>query len=134
MPTSASAQRTPLPTAKTRDCTAPPTSPVSGSYPRMENVATGSNGGRSSARAPSAVSTTSARAAATRTARESEALTAIGNGLRERRDSLPTRARGSGGRDHSAPQLDEVRRGVLGGCDAAPPYFLMTINGLNFSS
>src|SRR5215469_1763708 len=43
-PTPASAQRTPLPTEKTRDWTAPPTSPVSGSNPRMEKVATGSQG------------------------------------------------------------------------------------------
>src|SRR5688500_8089052 len=41
-PTPASAQSTPLPTEKTRDCTAPPTSPVTGSKPRMEKVATGS--------------------------------------------------------------------------------------------
>src|SRR5439155_924826 len=38
MPTSASAQSTPLPTENTRDWTAPPTSPVAGSYPRIENV------------------------------------------------------------------------------------------------
>src|SRR5262245_60144510 len=43
-PTPASAQRTPLPTENTRDCTAPPTSPVAGSQPRIENVATGSHG------------------------------------------------------------------------------------------
>src|ERR1051326_1325230 len=40
----ASAQSTPLPTEKTRDCTAPPTSPVAGSKLRIEKVATGSQG------------------------------------------------------------------------------------------
>src|ERR1051326_3057191 len=44
MPASASAHSTPLPTEKTRDCTAPPTSPVAGSKPRIEKVATGSQG------------------------------------------------------------------------------------------
>lgn len=43
-PTPASAHSTPLPTENTRDCTAPPTSPVAGSNPRIENVATGGHG------------------------------------------------------------------------------------------
>jgi len=43
-PTPASAHSTPFPTEKTRDCTAPPTSPVAGSYPRMEKVPTGCHG------------------------------------------------------------------------------------------
>src|SRR5262249_7358441 len=43
-PTSASAHNTPLPTEKTRDCTAAPISLVFGSTPRMENVATGFHG------------------------------------------------------------------------------------------
>jgi hypothetical protein len=40
-------QNTPFPTENTRDCTAAPTSPVSGSKPRMENVATGGHGAAS---------------------------------------------------------------------------------------
>ena len=43
-PTPASPQITPLPTENTLDCTATPTSPVCGSKPTMEKVATGGHG------------------------------------------------------------------------------------------
>ena len=122
-PTPASAHSTPLPTENTRDCTAPPTSPVAGSKPRIENVATGSGIGARLSRHPPAAPRPTAQASAQRrrtspscliasllvTGRASHGLFAILPDSRPARPAPPRHARSVRGPSRTSVQPPVAR-------------------------